>query len=99
MAEVTIEDKLYSSISSYCSLNGIADINNFITNVLHDGFMVVKNGSSPMDKISIEKGYTENTINSSSFAPFATKITASDSTTANNHRKVKITVKKKTKDD
>lgn len=99
MAEVTIEDKLYSSILSYCSLNGISDVDDFISDVLLKGFMIVKNGYSPKDKISIEKENDSDVINSSSLNPYDTKVMALETPTTNNNRKVKITIKKKAKDD
>lgn len=93
MKDVLIEDKLYSSISSYCSLNGIDDINDFINEVLSRGFMIMKNGYSPSSKVLIERGVDDNVTNAT------TSSSTKQEENSKPYRKVKITVKKKTKDD
>ena len=44
--QVTIKDKLYKDIVSYCELNGL-EVNGFINDLLKKNFMIEKYGEKP----------------------------------------------------
>lgn len=48
---VTINDKLYSDIVSFCEENEVKDIENFINSLLSERFLIKKYGSSPFEKM------------------------------------------------
>jgi hypothetical protein len=53
---VTIKDKLFKDIHSYCSINGL-DVETYINDMLKKSFMIEKYGNKP--GISVSKKETE----------------------------------------
>lgn len=71
---LTIPRKLEDEINSFCELNEITDINEFLVSCLYKGYTIVKFGTTPKDNfnkenkpLEIEK-YEESKINTQGVA-------------------------------
>lgn len=50
-----INNKLYQEILDYCKINNLEDVDSFINELIHTGFMVTKFGTSPFDVLKKQK--------------------------------------------